>query len=46
MVMSKRSVVARLAKNVFVGDLKELFLITVKIISRFPETPKANMKLK
>ena len=43
--MSKRSVEARLAKNVFVGELKELFFITVKIIRMFPETPNANIKL-
>ena len=45
MIMSKRSVEARLAKNVFVGELKELFFMTVKIIRMFPETPNANIKL-
>ena len=45
MMMSKRSVEAKLAKNVFVGELKELFFMTVKIIRMFPETPNANIKL-
>ena len=45
-MINKRSVVARLARNVLVGDLNELFLITVRIISMFPETPRANVKLK
>ena len=45
-MINKRSVDARLARNVLVGDLNELFLITVRIISTFPETPRANVKLK
>ena len=45
-MINKRSVVARLARNVLVGDLNELFVITVRIISTFPETPRANVKLK
>ena len=45
-MINKRSVVARLARNVLVGDLNEFFFITVRIIRRFPETPRANVKLK
>ena len=45
-MINKRSVVARLARNVLVGDLNEFFFITVRIISMFPETPRANVKLK
>ena len=45
-MINNRSVVARLARNVFVGDLNEFFFITVRIMRRFPETPKANIKLK
>ena len=45
-MINRRSVVAKLARNVLVGDLNELFLVTVRIISRFPETPRPNVKLK
>ena len=45
-VMRRRSVDAKLARNVLVGDLKELFLITVSIIRILPETPKQNIRLK
>ena len=44
--MRRRSVDAKLARNVLVGDLKELFLITVSIIRILPETPKQNIRLK
>ena len=37
---------ARLARNVFVGDLKEDFFITVRIIRMLPETPRQKVKLK
>ena len=45
-MINKRSVVTRLARNVLVGDLNELFFITVRMIRMFPETPRANVKLK
>ena len=44
-MISNRSVVARLARKVFVGDLKELFFMTVRIMRRLPETPRQKMKL-
>ena len=44
-MMSSRSVVARLARKVFVGDLKELFFMTVRIIRILPETPRQKIKL-
>ena len=37
---------ARLARNVLVGDLKEDFFITVNIIKILPLTPRQNVKLK
>ena len=43
--MSSRSVVARLARKVFVGDLKELFFITVRIIKILPETHRQKITL-
>ena len=43
--MRRMSVVARLARKVFVGDLNELFLITVRMMRRLPDTPKQKMKL-
>ena len=45
MRMRRRSVEARLARKVLVGDLKEFFCITVKMMSRFPSTPSANITL-
>ena len=45
MTIRRRSVEARLARKVLVGDLKELFCITVKMISRFPSTPSAKITL-
>ena len=44
--MRRRSVVARLARNVLVGDLNDLFCITVKMIRRLPSTPSANINLR
>ena len=44
-MISSRSVVARLARKVFVGDLKELFFMTVRIIRTLPETPRQKIKL-
>ena len=43
--INKRSVVAKLAKNVLVGDLKEFHLMMVTMMRRFPVTPKQNMRL-
>ena len=43
--MSSRSVDARLARKVLVGDLKDLLLITVRMIKMFPETPNPKVKL-
>ena len=40
--MRRRSVEARLARKVLVG---ELLCITVRMISRFPSTPRANVSL-
>ena len=45
MSMRRRSVEARLARKVLVGDLKELFCITIKMISRLPSTPSAKITL-
>ena len=45
MRMRRRSVEARLARKVLVGDLNDLFCITVKMISRLPSTPSANITL-
>ena len=36
---------ARLARKVLVGDLKEDFRITVKMIRMLPHTPRQNVKL-
>ena len=43
--MRRRSAVARLARKVLVGDLKEDFRITVKMIRMLPQTPRQNVKL-
>ena len=43
--INKRSVVAKLAKKVLVGDLKEFHLMMVTMMRRFPVTPKPNIKL-
>ena len=43
--MRSRSAVARLAKKVLVGDLKDDFRITVKMIRMLPHTPRQNVKL-
>ena len=43
--MRRRSAVARLARKVLVGDLKEDFRITVKMIRMLPHTPRQNVKL-
>jgi len=43
--INKRSVVAKLARNVLVGDLKEFHLMMVTMMRRFPVTPKQNMRL-
>ena len=43
--MRRRSVEARLARNVLVGDLKDLLCITVRMISTLPSTPRANVNL-
>jgi len=43
--MRRRSVVARLARKVLVGDLKELFLMTVRMMRMLPDTPRAKVKL-
>ena len=43
--MRSRSAVARLARNVLVGDLKEDFFITVNIIKILPLTPRQNVRL-
>ena len=45
MTMRRRSAVARLARKVLVGDLKEDFRITVKMIRMLPHTPRQNVKL-
>ena len=45
MTIRRRSVEARLARKVLVGDLKELFCITVKMINRLPSTPSAKITL-
>lgn len=45
MRIRSRSVEARLARKVLVGDLKELFCITVKMINRLPSTPSAKITL-
>ena len=37
---------SHLARKVLVGDLKELFCITVKMIKRFPNTPSAKIALR
>ena len=44
--ISKRSAVARLARNVLVGHLNDDFFITVRMIRMFPDTPRQNVKLK
>ena len=44
--MRRRSVVARLARKVLVGDLKELFLLTVRMMRMLPDTPRAKVRLK
>ena len=44
--MRRRSVVARLARKVLVGDLNELFLLTVRIMRMLPDTPRAKVRLK
>ena len=44
--MSKRSVEAKLARNVLVGDLKEFFFITVRMIRQFPPTPSTKVNLR
>ena len=43
--MRRRSAVARLARNVLVGDLKEDFLMTVRMISTLPDTPRQKVRL-
>ena len=43
--MRRRSVEARFTRKVFVGDLNELFLITVRMMRRLPDTPKQKIKL-
>ena len=45
MTMRRRSAVARLARKVLVGDLKEDFRITVNMIRMLPHTPRQNVKL-
>ena len=45
MIISRRSVEARLTRKMFVGDLKDFFRMTVRMMRMFPETPKQNMKL-
>ena len=44
--ISKRSAVARLARNVFVGHLNDDFFMTVRMIRMLPDTPRQNVKLK
>ena len=44
--MRRRSVVARLARKVLVGDLKELFLMTVRMMRMLPDTPRAKVRLR
>ena len=43
--MSKRSVEAKLARNVLVGDLKDFLFITVRIMRTLPPTPSKNVSL-
>ena len=45
-IINRRSAVAKLARNVFVGDLNEDFFITVKMIRMLPDTPREKVKLK
>ena len=45
MSIRRRSVEARLARKVLVGDLKDVFCITVRMISRLPSTPRAKVSL-
>ena len=43
--MRRRSVEARLARKVLVGDLKDLLCITVRMINTLPSTPRAKVNL-
>ena len=45
MTMRRRSAVARLARKVLVGQLKEDFFITVKMMRILPDTPRQNVRL-
>ena len=45
MRIRRRSVEARLARKVLVGDFKDVFCITVRMMSRLPSTPRAKVSL-
>ena len=44
-IIRRRSAEARLARKVFVGDLKEDFFMTVRMIRMLPETPRQKVIL-